>query len=184
MSEIDYKRRQLLVAGGLTLGACLMPGIAMASPYRAENPRQISLCNIHTREDLETEYFDGRQYLNEELQKMNYICRDFRRNEVAKMDRRLFDAITEIQAGLGHKGQVRIISGYRSPATNKALQKKGGVATKSYHMKGQAIDFNLEGVSLSRIRHAALELRMGGVGYYPRSGFVHIDTGPVRRWNG
>ncbi|GHA37346.1 DUF882 domain-containing protein [Photobacterium aphoticum] len=185
MSEIDYKRRQLLVAGGLTLGASLLvPNWALASPYRAATPRQISLSNIHTNEDLETEYFDGKQYLKAELQKMNYLCRDFRRNEVAKMDRRLFDAITEIQAGLGHKGQVRVISGYRSPATNQALRKTGGVAKKSYHMKGQAIDFNLEGVSLSRIRSAAQELRLGGVGYYPRSGFVHIDTGPVRRWNG
>ncbi|PSW21176.1 DUF882 domain-containing protein [Photobacterium sanctipauli] len=182
MSGIDYKRRQLLVAGGLTLAASLVPGVALASPYKAGSTRKISLTNIHTREELESEYFDGTYYLKEELQKINHICRDFRRNEVANMDRRLFDAITNIQAGLGHKGQVRIISGYRSPATNKALQKNGGVATKSYHMKGQAIDFNLEGVSLSRIRNAALELRLGGVGYYPQSGFVHIDTGPVRRW--
>ncbi|MBC7004598.1 YcbK family protein [Photobacterium sp. BZF1] len=184
MSEIDYKRRQLLAAGGVALGACLLPSWVVASPYKAGSARQISLHNIHTSENLESEYFNGKLYVKEELQKINHICRDFRRNEVAHMDRRLFDAITEIQAGLGHKGQVRIISGYRSPATNKALQKNGGVATKSYHMKGQAIDFNLEGVSLSRIRNAALELRLGGVGYYPRSGFVHIDTGPVRRWNG
>lgn len=184
MSDIDYKRRQLLVAGGLTLGTSLLPGLAIASPYKAKNERSISLCNIHTNEDLETRYFDGEQYLKDELRKINYICRDFRRNEVAKMDRRLFDAITEIQSGLGHKGQVRIISGYRSPQTNQALQKTGGVAKKSYHMKGQAIDFHLEGVSLSRIRDAALDLRLGGVGYYPRSGFIHLDTGPVRRWNG
>lgn len=188
MSEIDYKRRQLLLAGGAFLGASLVPGMVSASPYKSvnvrQNPRQISLCNIHTKEELDSEYFDGEFYLKEELRKINHICRDFRRNEVAKMDRRLFDAITEIQSELGHKGQVRIISGYRSPATNKALQKTGGVAKKSFHMKGQAIDFNLEGVSLSRIRNAALELRLGGVGYYPRSGFVHIDTGPVRRWNG
>ncbi|MCW8327255.1 YcbK family protein [Photobacterium sp. SDRW27] len=182
MSEIDYKRRKLLVAGGLTVGALLLPGMAFASPYKAANPRKISLCNIHTREDLETQYFDGQDYIKEELQRINYICRDFRRNEVAKMDRRLFDAITQIQEGLGHKGQVRIISGYRSPATNEALKKTGGVANKSHHMKGEAIDFNLEGVPLSKVRNAALELRLGGVGYYPKSGFVHIDTGRVRRW--
>ena len=182
MSEIDYTRRQLLVAGGLTLGACLLPGVAIASPFKATNPRKISLCNIHTREDLETEYFNGKSYIPAELQRINHLCRDFRQNEAAKMDRRLFDAITEIQANLGHKGQVRIISAYRSPATNKMLQKNGGVATKSYHMKGEAVDFNLEGVPLSKVRKAALELRLGGVGYYPKSNFVHIDTGPVRRW--
>ena len=182
MSEIDFKRRQLLIAGGLAAGACLLPGMAFSSPFKSTNPRQISLCNIHTKEDLETQYFDGQNYIKRELKRINHICRDFRRNEVANMDRRLFDAIASIQEGLGHKGQARIISGYRSPATNLALRKTGGVAKKSYHMKGQAIDFNLEGVPLSKVRNAALELRLGGVGYYPKSGFVHIDTGPVRRW--
>lgn len=182
MTEIDFKRRRLLIAGGLAAGACLLPGMAFASPFKSTNPRKISLCNIHTNEDLETQYFDGQNYIKQELKRINHICRDFRRNEVANMDRRLFDAIAQIQEGLGHKGQVRIISGYRSPETNKALQKTGGVAKKSYHMKGQAIDFNLEGVPLSKVRNAALELRLGGVGYYPKSGFVHIDTGPVRRW--
>lgn len=188
MSEIDYTRRRLLTAGGMAVGACLLPGVAFSSPYKASSPneatsaRTLSLCNIHTREDLETQYFDGQSYIRQELLRINHICRDFRRNEVAHMDRRLFDAIAEIQQGLGHKGQVRIISGYRSPETNRALQKNGGVAKKSYHMKGQAIDFNLEGVPLSKVRSAALELRLGGVGYYPKSGFVHIDTGPVRRW--
>ncbi|WP_299018173.1 YcbK family protein [uncultured Photobacterium sp.] len=183
MSEINYKRRQLLVAGGLAVGACLLPGVAFSSPFKGTNPRKISLCNIHTREDLETQYFDGQNYITEELKRINHICRDFRRNEVANMDRRLFDAIAQIQAGLGHKGQVRIISGYRSPETNKSLQSKSRkVAKKSYHMKGQAIDFNLEGISLKRVRDAALELRLGGVGYYPKDGFVHLDTGPVRRW--
>lgn len=188
MSEIDYTRRRLLAAGGIAVGACLLPGVAFSSPYKASRPneatsaRTLSLCNIHTREDLETQYFDGQSYIRQELERINHICRDFRRNEVAHMDRRLFDAIAEIQQGLGHQGQVRIISGYRSPETNRALQKNGGVAKKSYHMKGQAIDFNLEGVPLSKVRRAALELGLGGVGYYPKSGFVHIDTGPVRRW--
>ncbi len=99
MSEIDYKRRQLLVAGGLAVGACLVPGVAFSSPYTATSARKISLCNIHTREDLETQYFDGQNYVKEELKRINHICRDFRRNEVANMDRRLFDAIAEIQAG-------------------------------------------------------------------------------------
>jgi len=182
MSDFDYMRRQLLIAGGLTLGACLVPSMAIASPFKATNPRKISLCNIHTGEDIDSEFFNGESYIKTELKRIDNICRDFRRNEVAKMDKRLFDAITEIQANLGHKGQVRIISGYRSPATNKMLQKKGGVATKSHHMKGEAIDFNLEGIPLSKVRKAAIDLQLGGVGYYPKSNFVHIDTGPVRRW--
>ncbi|MBD8514901.1 DUF882 domain-containing protein [Photobacterium sp. WH77] len=183
MSEVDNKRRQLLIASGLTLGAFMLPKMAIASPYTAKSARELYLCNIHTKEELETRYFDGKFYLDKELKRMNHICRDFRQNEVAPMDRRLFDAISQIREELSHKGQVRIISGYRSPKTNQMLRgSTKGVAKKSYHMTGQAIDFNLEGISLSRVRSAALDLKLGGVGYYPRSGFVHIDTGPVRRW--
>ncbi|MDO6707372.1 YcbK family protein [Photobacterium sp. 1_MG-2023] len=183
MSEVDNKRRQFLIASGLTLGAMMLPQMAVASPYRAKSPRELYLCNIHTKEELETRYFDGKIYLDRELKRLNHICRDYRQNEVAPMDRRLFDGISQIQEALGHQGQVRIISGYRSPKTNQMLRgSTKGVAKKSFHMTGQAIDFNLEGVSLSRVRNAALELKLGGVGYYPNSGFVHLDTGPVRRW--
>ncbi len=183
MSKIDNKRRQLCLAGGAAaLGSLLLPNFVIASPFKSQASRSLSMCNLHTHEELETVYFNGKYYLKSELSKLNHLCRDFRRNESARMDRRLFDGLVNIQQALGHKGQVNIISGYRSPATNKMLQKKGGVATKSFHMKGQAIDFNLEGVSLSRVRTAALDLKLGGVGYYPRSNFIHIDTGPVRRW--
>ncbi|MHA6609427.1 DUF882 domain-containing protein [Photobacterium damselae] len=185
MSDIHISRRQLLIAGGLALGACALPGTAIATPFKAKDPRTISLCNIHTGENLETEYYNGRGYIYSELKRMNHLCRDFRQNEATRMDKRLFDTIAHIQDVLGHKGQAQIISGYRSPATNKMLARhSGGVAKKSYHMTGQAIDFNLEGIPLSKVRRAAMELNIGGVGYYPKSGFVHIDTGPVRQWRG
>jgi uncharacterized protein YcbK (DUF882 family) len=99
------------------------------------------------------------------------------------MDKRLFDHISNIQNELGVEAQVQIISGYRSPATNEALRSKSsGVAKKSYHMLGQAIDFRLEGVNLKKVRDVARELKFGGVGYYPGSNFLHVDTGPVRYW--
>lgn len=94
------------------------------------------------------------------------------------MDKLLFDQLCQIQLLLGTQAEVHIVSGYRSPATNKQLRSKSkGVAKKSYHMSGQAIDFRLDGVSLKKIREAAISLQAGGVGYYPKSQFIHIDTG-------
>lgn len=99
------------------------------------------------------------------------------------MDKRLFDQISKIQTMLGVEAEVQIVSGYRSPATNEALRaQSSGVAKKSYHMLGQAIDFRLDGVDLKKVRDAARDLKAGGVGFYPSSDFVHIDTGPVRYW--
>ncbi len=161
--------------------AACMPSTALA--FYPDQPRSLALNNLHTGEALETCYFDGRQYLSGELARIDQICRDFRRNEVHPMDKRLFDQVAQIQSVLGTQAEVQIISGYRSPATNQALRNKSSkVAKKSYHMLGQALDFRLQGVDLKRVRDAARSLKAGGVGYYPRSNFIHIDTGPVRYW--
>ncbi|WP_391087197.1 DUF882 domain-containing protein [Vibrio sp. NH-UV-68] len=175
------RRNFLKLAGsGLVVASCA-PTIALAS--YPEEPRSLALTNLHTREALETCYFDGAEYVSKELRRINHLCRDFRRNEVHPMDKRLFDHISQIQTELGVESEVQIISGYRSPATNEALRSRSdGVAKKSYHMLGQALDFRLDGVELKRVRDIARELDFGGVGYYPRSNFVHIDTGPVRYW--
>ncbi|MFB9133941.1 DUF882 domain-containing protein [Vibrio olivae] len=175
------RRNFLKFAGaGAILSTC--PSLAIASP--ATKPRTLALNNLHTGESLETCYFDGQKYVRDELHKLNHLCRDFRRNEVFSMDKRLFDHIARIQKVLGTDAEVQIISGYRSPATNEQLRNRSsGVAKKSYHMTGQAIDFRLHGVSLRRVRDAARSLKAGGVGYYPKSNFVHIDTGPVRYWS-
>ncbi|HAS6047131.1 TPA: DUF882 domain-containing protein [Vibrio vulnificus] len=178
----QYSRRQFLrMTGGGLLLASAMPKLAMAS--YPDQPRTLALNNLHTGELLETCYFDGSTYLIEELARIDKICRDFRQNEVHPMDCRLFDHLTQIQKLIGTENEVQIISGYRSPQTNAALRaKSSGVAKKSYHMLGRAIDFRLDGVKLSTVRDAALSLEAGGVGYYPGSNFVHIDTGPVRSW--
>ncbi|MCG7497075.1 DUF882 domain-containing protein [Vibrio sp. Of7-15] len=183
MSHVNIQRRNLLLAGGsfFALGA-LTPKMAFASLLK-EEPRSLALNNLHTGEKLDTEYFNGQDYVRKELTKINHICRDFRRNEIANMDKRLFDQVSAIQQLIGCNAEVTVISGYRSPATNEMLRKKsGGVAKKSYHMLGQALDMRLEGVPLAEVRKAALSLKAGGVGYYPKSNFVHIDTGPVRSW--
>lgn len=177
-----FSRRDFLkLAGsGLVVATCA-PSVAFAS--YPDQPRSLALTNLHTREALETCYFDGTKYVAKELSRLNHLCRDFRRNEVHPMDKRLFDHISQIQQELGVQAEVEIISGYRSPATNEALRgKSSGVAKKSYHMLGQAIDFRLDGVNLKRVRDVARELKFGGVGYYPGSNFIHVDTGPVRYW--
>ncbi|SDH10904.1 Uncharacterized conserved protein YcbK, DUF882 family [Vibrio xiamenensis] len=178
--QLSRRKFLQLSTGGLVLSA--FPSIALASP--ATKARTLVLNNLHTGESLETCYFDGRSYDHSELNKLNHLCRDFRRNEVFAMDKRLFDQIARIREVLGTQAEVEIISGYRSPATNEMLRNRSsGVAKKSYHMTGQAIDFRLKGVSLKKVRNAARSIRAGGVGYYPSSNFVHIDTGPVRYWS-
>ncbi len=181
MSNSNFSRRDFLFLAGGALAASAMPfGVQAGSPAQS---RTIAMNNIHTGEQLESCYFDGREYISSELIRLDEICRDYRREEVHPMDKRLFDQLSKIQNLLGVETEVMMISGYRSPVTNAALRaKSSGVAKKSYHMTGQALDFNLEGVSLAKVRDAAAELKMGGVGYYPRSNFIHIDTGPVRRW--
>ena len=184
MSNLDISRRRFLTLSGLAVGACMLPNIAQASTFQAKTPRTMLLRNLHTGEELETKYFNGKTYVGKEVRRLDHLCRDFRQNEIARIDRRLYDAIAQIQSYLGHEGYAQLFSGYRSSKTNKMLAKRGGVAKKSYHMKAQAIDFNLEGVSLAKIRKAASDLNIGGVGYYPNSQFIHIDTGPVRHWRG
>nr|WP_217702091.1 DUF882 domain-containing protein [Vibrio ostreicida] len=184
---VNFTRRDFikLASSGLVAASC-SPQFAFAyypDQPRPERRRELAFNNLHTGEVLESCYFDGYIYVANELQRINHICRDFRRDEIHQMDRQLFDHLSVIQSELGVAAEVQIISGYRSPITNGALRAaSSGVAKKSYHMLGQAIDFRLEGVSLKKVRDVALEMKFGGVGYYPKSNFIHIDTGPVRHW--
>ncbi|MDA0421701.1 DUF882 domain-containing protein [Vibrio sp. sp1] len=182
MVSRKFSRRDFLkmTAGGVVLASAL-PSFSWAS--LSDEPRALAMNNLNTGEILETCYFDGKRYINDELQRLNEFCRDHRRNEVHPMDRRLFDQISQIQKLIGTEAEVIVISGYRSPATNASLRNGSSrVAKKSMHMEGKAIDFRLDGVKLSTVRDAALSLKAGGVGYYPGSNFVHIDTGAVRSW--
>lgn len=180
---MNYSRRDFLklTGSGLVVASCA-PSLAIAS--YPDLRRELALNNLNTGEALETCYFDGKNYLKKELSRIDHLCRDYRRNETHSMDKHLFDQISLIQSQLGVSAEVLVISGYRAPATNEALRSKSsGVAKKSYHTLGQAIDFRLDGVSLKTLRDAAVSLKAGGVGYYPRSNFIHIDTGPVRYWS-
>lgn len=182
MDKFDANRRKLLALGGVALGAAFLPTSAFAT-LATPRPRILTLNNLHTGETLKAEFFDGRGYIQEELAKLNHFFRDYRANKIKAIDPSLFDQLFRLQGLLGTRKPVQLISGYRCLDTNNELRaRSSGVAKKSYHTKGQAMDFHIEGIALSNIRKAALSLRAGGVGYYPRSNFVHIDTGPVRHW--
>jgi uncharacterized protein YcbK (DUF882 family) len=145
--------------------------------------RALNFAHTHTGERLAVEYFDRGEYLDDALATINHFLRDFRTGDEHAIDAELLDLLHGL-AGLTETSKpFQVISGYRSPATNEMLRHRSeGVAAGSLHMKGQAIDIRLADVPLVKLREAALEVRRGGVGYYPASDFVHVDTGRVRRW--
>lgn len=146
--------------------------------------KKLSLFNTHTKETIEAVYWRDGKYDEDVMTQLYLLLRDHRENEAAVIDCRLFDQLWDLQQRCGGEGTFEIISGYRSPTTNGKLRKgSSGVAKKSYHMKGRAIDIRLRGTHLSKLRRAALAMRAGGVGYYPSSDFIHLDTGPVRSWS-
>ena len=182
MDKFNAYRRRLLALGGAVLGVSLLPLPALAT-LSTPRPRILTLSNLNTGESLKAEFFDGKGYIKEELTRLNHFFRDYRANKMTSIDPGLFDQLYRLQVLLGSHKPVQLISGYRAVDTNEEMRAhRRGVAKKSYHTKGQAMDFHIEGVALNQVRKAALSMRAGGVGYYPRSNFVHIDTGPVRTW--
>jgi len=147
--------------------------------------RKLKLYFLHTGERAEITFKKNGKYVKGGLKKINHFLRDWRRNEPTKMNPRLLDLIWEVYQETGSRKYIHVISAYRSPATNSLLRKRGrGVARKSQHTLGNALDFFIPGVSLSKLRNIGLRKGIGGVGYYPKSGspFVHMDTGRVRHW--
>jgi uncharacterized protein YcbK (DUF882 family) len=158
------------------------PGSALAA---AMDRRAIELVNTHTGESLRTEYFRGGSYSDASLSALNQLLRDFRTGEVAPIDRQLFDLLHDMAALADREPRFEVISGYRSPVTNAQLNARSdGVAKHSLHMEGRAIDVRLQGYRTDRLRDLALSLRSGGVGFYRKSDFVHVDTGRFRTWTG
>lgn len=182
MDNFDSNRRRLLALGGAALGISLLPRQAFASISTAR-PRTLTLSNLNTGEVIKTEFFNGKSYDKGELTRLNHFFRDYRANKIKTIDPHLFDQLFRLQTMLETHKPIQLISGYRSLVTNNTMRSHSkGVAKHSYHTLGQAMDFHIEGIALSNVRKAALSLKAGGVGYYPSSNFVHIDTGPVRTW--
>ena len=177
-------RRRFLGHGAhwLMAGAALPLAVpALASPHDA---RSLSFDHTHTREHIALMYAVGDTFVTPALSSLNHFLRDHYSGEVGQIDPQLFNLLHHVRQELGVKTPFQVISGYRSPKTNATLRstRGGGVAKHSLHMDGQAIDVRLPGVPLADLRDAALSLRLGGVGFYPRDQFVHLDTGRVRNW--
>jgi len=171
-------RRQFLRLGML---AAALPLPAFASREAAE--RRLGFLNLHTGEKLDLPYWIEDDYLPESLAEINRVLRDHRTGAVAAIDIQLLDLLDRVKAALGTAQPFQVISGYRSPASNSLLAtNSSGVARRSLHMEGKAIDIRIPGVPLADLRRAGLMLKGGGVGYYPGSNFVHLDVGRVRTW--
>ena len=163
-------------------GTCLVAGSAGAAQAEV---RSLSFINTHTQERASIVFKRDGAYDQNGLSELNRMLRDWRRNEVTRMDPSLFDLVWEVYRDSGSSQPIHIVSGYRSPTTNNALRSRSrGVAKFSQHMLGKAMDFYLPDVDLSRLREIGMKKQYGGVGFYPTSGspFVHMDTGSVRAW--
>lgn len=150
-----------------------------------QETRRVTLRNIHTSETLDAVYWEQGRYIPEVMVEVNRVLRDYRTGDVHQIDPNLMDLLGSISAKVENRTPFHVISGYRSPHTNEAMhERSSGVAKKSLHMEGQAIDISLEDVALTHLHRAALDVGRGGVGFYPTSNFVHVDVGPIRRWQG
>jgi len=174
-------RRQFLGAtGALVISGVAAPAAALV-PESA--PRRLGFECTHTGECIDVEYWAEGRYLPDATAAIDHVLRDFRSGEVHPIDPSLLDHLHSLRSNLDSSEPFHVISGYRSPATNDSLQSKSnGVATKSLHMRGMAIDIRLPGREIANLHRSALALKAGGVGYYPASDFVHVDVGRVRRW--
>ncbi len=178
-------RRRFFVRGTGLIATAALPAWARASASaNAPEGRAIEFFHTHTRERLDLVYAVGDRYVPDSLGRLNRFLRDHYTGEVGSMDPLLFEQLHRVRELLGATMHYEVISGYRCPETNSRLraQGSGGVARKSLHMEGRAIDLRLPGVPLAELRDAALSLQAGGVGFYPDPQFVHIDTGRVRHW--
>lgn len=182
------RRNFLHAAGGAVLNAALVGGVSanLLVPANATTPvqaRQLAFVNTHTGDRFSDAYWENGAYVPGAMAAINQVMRDHRSGEVHEIDPRLIDQLHTLKGLVEASAPFQIISGYRSPATNAALhEQSSGVATRSLHMDGRAIDIRVGGVQLTRLRDAALGMQAGGVGFYEASDFIHVDTGRVRRW--
>jgi uncharacterized protein YcbK (DUF882 family) len=187
---MNLRRRQCLQLGAAL--ACAGAGQLLAQRARCEPdvaaaapPRHLTLRNLHTAEVLDADYRCGGVYLPDAMARIVQVLRDFRTGEQHDIDPGLLDSLCDLAAALRVDPVFDVISGYRSPQTNELLRSQShGVALHSLHMDGRAIDVRLAGVDCRDLAAGALTLGRGGVGYYRRSDFVHLDTGLSRSWRG
>ncbi len=174
-----HRRNLLKTLLGGTVASMMLP----VKHALGADEKTLSLYHTHTRKELEVTFWRGGQFIASALDEINRFLYDFRTGDRTEMDPELLTLIHDIRESLGSKGRFEVISAYRSPKTNEMLRgRSSGVAKNSQHVLGKAIDVRLPDVKLTKLRDAALAQKRGGVGYYAKSNFVHIDTGRVRRW--
>jgi uncharacterized protein YcbK (DUF882 family) len=184
----DYptiSRRSFILGSASIVGIALVsPVSALASIEPSGEGRTLAFRHTHTGERESLMYWRDGDYLADGLLQLDWLLRDHRTGESMSMDRTLLDLLYRLQQVVGVWGEFEIISAYRSPKTNRMLRSKSsGVAKRSLHMQGKAIDVRLPGCNLKKLRDAALSLKAGGIGYYPKSNFIHLDTGRFRYWS-
>lgn len=195
----DISRRGLLkFSAGFAATTGMAPIAAAAETNRAswqpivhrtvrprEKPQRLFIKNKRTGDVFNDIVRQGSLIFDDAYAELDHLMRDWRRDEVISIDRSLIELLLAVQQETGHEEPITVISGYRSKTTNDMLrQRMRKVAKNSYHIKGMAVDFRIKGVSTGALRQIAMHQKIGGVGYYPRNGFVHLDTGPVRSWRG
>lgn len=159
------------------------PGIFTAKAPAGTGEHRLSFVHAHTGETFDDPFWINGEYVPESLKAISKLMRDFRAHARTEIDPSLLDLLYEVRTQLETDQPIKIFSAYRSPQTNAAMRRRSrGVAKNSYHMHGQALDMAIEGRKNSQIRQVALDLKQGGVGYYRRHSFIHLDSGPVRSW--
>jgi uncharacterized protein YcbK (DUF882 family) len=186
MRPFGKKSRRLFLAGAML---CLLVPTGTRAQERGDSTQHgqeqaLRLYNTHTGERLEIVFRRGEQYVPGALAKLDYFLRDHNTGDVRHFDPRLYEILADLTASVGHpNGEIDIVCGYRTPSTNESLRAHTtGVAKNSLHIQAEAIDLRMPGVDTLTLRRAALALQRGGVGYYPHSDFIHVDTGRVRQW--
>lgn len=184
VSPIAVDRRTFLKMGASALLASAVshPALAAIAPHKHAY-HVLSFYNIHTGETLTTAYRDNGRLIRPAVASISHILRDYRTGEVKPMDPKLLDLLHRLVSEISPREPISVISGYRSPRTNAALRRvTTGVAKYSLHVEGRAIDIRIPGQPTAELRQMAIGLKSGGVGYYPKSDFLHLDTGPVKVW--
>jgi uncharacterized protein YcbK (DUF882 family) len=192
----DGRENQLLLSrrnfiGGMAAlaGLSVIPKPVLAAIPKARTgalakpARFLAFNNLHTGEATKLVYWEKGRYIKGALSEINHVLRDHRTGDVARIDPALLDQLFVLHNKLESRTPFQVISGYRSPKSNAMLREHSkGVARHSMHTEGRAIDIRLQDARLINVRNAALAMNAGGVGYYPESQFVHVDTGRVRHW--
>ena len=180
-SESNTGRRAFAI--GCAAGLCL-PWSAIRGSSKIVYPdRTLSLNNVHTGEQENITYWSDGSYVDSGLDQVNWLMRDFRTGDIKAIDPRLLNILYLLTKRVETESSVLVLSGFRSKKTNDMLRKiTEGVSRRSFHMAGRAIDIRIPKVQTASLQKAALRLNGGGVGYYPSSNFVHLDSGPVRTW--